>query len=259
MEVYASNMNSAIEQSELEHEWTVIDFNDQHPGSLAPLSESLDEQSISPAIIENDTLCQYCGQIDFEIIIDLAQSLRDAERYLDISASSIQGHQLERCILCKFFAQITAKGLFPPHLPRFLQFSALARIKDASYLQRWIDRNDLGILPAFHLRLLADEDIHRYGSAYAIRFDAPLAYSKLSLAMPSTARLSNEKTMEDLDKFVLRYVDPKIANMDLIRHWQDTCRLEHECLDHQVPVLNKLCAQCYRLPGKEGCAGTSQM
>ena len=173
--------------------------------SLAPLSKSLDERTTSPAITENKTLCQYCARIDFHSISGLAQSfrwLRDAGRYLDISASSTQGHQLERCVLCNFFAGITTKGPFPSHLSLFLQFSALARIKDESYLQRWIDRHDLGLSPAFYLRLLADEDIQRYDSAYAIGLDAPLAYSKLSLALPSTTRLANEKTMEDLNRSV---------------------------------------------------------
>lgn len=34
-------------------------------------------------------------------------------------------------------------------------------------------------------------------------------------------------------------MDPKAANIDLIRHWLGTSKLEHEkCLNHQVPVLN---------------------
>ena len=53
----------------------------------------------------------------------------------DISAPSTQGPQLERGVLCKFFAQISAEGLFPSHLFRFLHFFALSRIEDASYLR----------------------------------------------------------------------------------------------------------------------------
>lgn len=241
MEVYASNMDSAIEQPELDQEWTGIDFHEQQPESPTPLSQSLNEQSTSPSITESETLCQYCGHIDFDSINGLVQSLRrlrDAEMHLAISASSTHDEQLVRCVLCNFFAQISAQGLFSSPLPRYLQFSALARIRDASYLPRWIDRHGLGFSPAFYLRLLADEDIQRYGSEYAIGLDAPLAYSKLSLALPSSVMVSGERTMKDADKFVLRHVDPKAANMGLIRHWLGTCRLEHECLGEQAPILN---------------------
>lgn len=42
---------------------------------------------------------------------------------------------------------------------------------------------------------------------------------QLSRTLPSCVALADEQIMEDADKFVLRYVDSKAANIESIRHW----------------------------------------